>query len=119
MSAEEMVANAYAEAWEEYKRNNGLTEYMGILYGYDVDYRGSAISGAWLVQFADYDWYFSSESMARAFIWLLNEINRYTDVLDGHIFDGYIFGEDLDDDVFRFLVPELVGIIESRKGEEA
>lgn len=96
--------------------NGFLKEYMGVFYCFDEDYHPAAVSGAWLVQFADFDWYFSTEQMAKAFIWLLNEINKYTDATDPSLYKGYIF-TDLDDDVFRFLTPKLVGLIDKRKGE--
>lgn len=99
-------------AWIE---ADNLVEYMGMLYGFDEDY----LCGAWLILFADYEWYFLKEKNVKTFIGLMNEISKYADAEE--VAEEYQkqagFSDMYADKSIQFLAAKLVELIE-QKGEE-
>lgn len=77
---------------------------MGNYYTWDDDCK------AWLVQVADYDWYFSKEVFAKTFIGLVEQISKIADIND--VVETYDFMHMVDDDMIQYLAIKYIKLLD-------
>lgn len=83
---------------------NNFYEFMGNYYTWDDEQK------AWLVQVADYDWYFSKEVFAKTFIGLVEQISKYADIED--VVATYNFMVDVDDGAVLYLAIKYIKLLD-------
>ena len=84
--------------------SNEFYEFMGNYYTWDDEQK------AWLVQVADYDWYFSKEVFAKTFIGLVEQISKFADIED--VIATYNFSDDVDDKAIQYLAIKYIKLLD-------
>ena len=83
---------------------NKFYEFMGNYYTWDDEQK------AWLVQVADYDWYFSKEVFAKTFIGLVEQISKFADIED--VVETYNFMGMVDDGAIQYLAIKYIQLLD-------
>ena len=83
---------------------NEFYEFMGNYYTWDDEQK------AWLVQVADYDWYFSKEVFAKTFIGLVEQISKLADIEE--VVETYNFTDMVDDNAIQYLAIKYIKLLD-------